>query len=175
MNLKNRIVEIRSKKDIIILASEIDKNPELLVGLMAILEERKTKQSMYGSWVLCQLAENSPELVSPFSHQILSLFKNSPHTGANRNLMRCLMEIDVSEDIMSPLIDQCIEFINDPNQPVAVKAFSIQSFAQIVLKMPDLAIELKLAIAHIHLLNSPALQSASRKVKLMMKKNRIPF
>jgi hypothetical protein len=85
------------------------------------------------------------------------------------------MEIDVPEDIMSPLIDQCLEFINDPIQPVAVKAFSIQSFARIVIKMPDLANELKLAMAHIHLLNSPALNSTSKKVRLMMKKNNIPF
>jgi hypothetical protein len=41
--------------------------------------------------------------------------------------------------------------------------------------MPDLANELKLAMAHIHLLNSPALNSTSKKVRLMMKKNNIPF
>ncbi len=175
MILRNRIAEIRSKKDVEILVSEIEKNSEILVEFMELLEERKTRQSMYGSWVLCNLAENSPELVSPYAHQILSFFKNSPHTGANRNLMRCFMEIDVPEDILSPLIDQCIEFIQDPNQPVAVKAFSIESFARIVLKLPDLANELKMAIAHIHLLNSPALHSTSKKVRLMMRKNRIPF
>ncbi len=175
MKLRNRIAEIRSKKDVNLLVSEIENNPEILDEILMLLEERKTRQSMYASWVLAHTAESSPELISPFAQQILELFKNSPHTGANRNLMRCFMEIDVPEDIMSPLIDQCLEFINDPNQPVAVKAFSIESFARIVLKMPDLANELKLAMAHIHLLNSPALHSTSKKVRLMMKKNNIPF
>lgn len=173
MYLKNRISEIRSKKDVIILVDEIELNPDLLIELFSLLEQRLIRQSLYSSWVLCHLAESCPELVSPYSQNILSLFENTPHLGANRNLMRCFMEIDIPENVMSPLLDKCLEFINDSKQPVAVKAFSLQTFARIVLKEPDLANELNLAMTNLYFYKSPAIHGTMKKIRKMMKKNNI--
>ncbi|MFY8021830.1 MAG: hypothetical protein ACOVP1_11550 [Bacteroidia bacterium] len=175
MILRNRIAEIRSKKDVDILVNELEAQPEFISELLNLLKERQERQSLYASWVLAHLAENAPELLNPFIQYLFELFERSPHTGVNRNVMRCFMEIDIPDSIMSPLIDQCILFIHDPNQPVAVKAFSLITFARIVLKVPELAPELKLAMENLHLHQSAALHSSSKKVRLMMKKNGINF
>lgn len=175
MNLRNRIAEIRSKKDVDVLVNELESSPEFVGELLNLLKERRERQSLYASWVLMHLAENAPELLNSFTTELFDLFENSPHTGVNRNIMRIFMEIDIPEEIMSPLIDQCIHFIHEPLQPVAVKAFSLVTFARIVIKEPDLAPELKLAMENLHLHQSPALQSSSKKVRLMMKKNGIKF
>ncbi|MCA0427591.1 MAG: hypothetical protein LCH37_09160 [Bacteroidetes bacterium] len=173
--LEQQLDFIRSKVDVQKFARELEQSPELIPELLKILAQRKTRNSLYGSWALCHLSQINPKILYPFASQLLALFENSPHTGTNRNLMRCFMEIDLDESIQSPLFDYCLKFIEDKNQPVAVKAFSIETLLRLIKLQPELAVEVLPLIPKLNLLKSPGIQSTLRRVRETFRRLNIPI
>lgn len=166
---------VRSKVEMLKLAKELELNPELIDEMLELLKQRNPKRSMYGSWVLCHLAQINPDALSPFASKLLDLFEDSPHTGATRNLMRCFMEIDLEESIQSPLFDICLQLIEDKHQPVAVKAFSIDTLLRLIKIHPELALEFSPLVPKLNLIKSPGIQSSLKRVRTTFRKLNLPI
>ena len=68
------------------------------------------------------------------------------HDAIHRNIVRILEEVPVPEELEGALYDKCFKFLNDPDEPIAVRVFSMTVLFNIAKKHPEMLDELKQTI-----------------------------
>ena len=67
---------------------------------------------------------------------------NPSHNAVLRNTIRILEDIEVPEKYEGEIYQRCFVFLNDPDQPIAIRCFSMSVVFNIAKKYPDLKNEL---------------------------------
>ena len=70
----------------------------------------------------------------------------------------------LTEDQMSPLSDHCFKYLNDANEAIAIKVFSMTVMANITKKFPELQDEIMSSISDQFPFNTAAFKSRGSKV-----------
>ena len=81
-----------------------------------------------------------------------------------RNVLRVLQFQNVDESLWGELYDVCIRFLEDNNEPVAVKVFSMSTAYNIVKQVPELKNELMGAIEQINTEGSAGEKNRGQKI-----------
>jgi len=63
-----------------------------------------------------------------------------------RNSVRLLQHIDIPKKFHGEVMDLCFNYVSSPNEPVAVKAFSLTILQNLSTDYPEIKNELKLII-----------------------------
>jgi hypothetical protein len=111
-----------------------------------------------------------PQLLLPYLPKMLKAIEKPFHDAIVRNVVRVWQEMDIPEKMQGPIFDRCFNYLNDPQIPVAIRAFSMKVCTNIALKYPDLKEELLLVI-ETHLPHgSSGFKSRGKKMAALLRK-----
>ena len=107
-----------------------------------------------------------PSLISPYYQKILNALPSFKVEGVRRCLLKIFtrhIELNDEKKICL-LINHCFAFISSPEEPIAIKAYSLQILYQISNKEPDLKNELIFAIQNQMDKNSQTFKNLGNKI-----------
>lgn len=150
MDIRRKILEIqtsRDKKEFIGYFSENNCQINTLLNLITRLENYPLKE--YASWVLVHLIKSKQfDLEHHYNDLVDTLFKTDNQTVL-RNVTCCISLLEKTKYRESELIDQCICFISNSENKVALQVYSIYTLIPFGQKYPILMKEIK-EIIEIH-------------------------
>ncbi|MEQ8909551.1 MAG: hypothetical protein RIC95_10190 [Vicingaceae bacterium] len=83
--------------------------------------------------------DQDPDRFQPYIQDLVEhLETENLYVAVKRNIVRLLQFRSIPESLQSQLFDRCLVFLADPNEPVAVKAFSMTVLYNICKLHPDL-------------------------------------
>jgi len=117
------------------------------------------------AWPLSYCVINHPELIKK---HFLKLVKNlqRPDIGdsVKRNTVRLMQHISIPERFHGEIMNLCFDFISDPQEKVAIKAFSLSILQNLCRQYPEILQELKTIIEDRWDYESAAFRSRAKKI-----------
>lgn len=105
-----------------------------------------------------------PEFISKhFSKLVKNLHSPGIHDSVKRNTVRLLQQIVIPKKFHGSIMDICFKYISSPNEPVAVKAFSLSILHDLSKQYPEIKEEMRLIIEERWPHETAAFHSRARK------------
>jgi hypothetical protein len=147
MDLHAAILKEHSKTQTSRIVKYIGADAKRFNELMDIFLKGPYRISQRSAWPISVVAESQPQLLKPHLKKILD-FARKPdvHDSVRRNAVRLLQFIDIPKNLHGNIADLCFQFLQDKQQRIAVKCFSLSALAEIAKSNPDLRPELMLII-----------------------------
>lgn len=141
--LSHLITKPNNKQTINEMIDFVGDSPELFAELMEYFVNGTSRISQTTSWALGHIGEQQPELISPYhTTLLLQLQDKTKHGAVRRNIVRIYQTCPIPEGIEGKLYETCMSFLLDPEEAIAIKAFSMTVCERIAIKYPDLIPEL---------------------------------
>ena len=148
MNLREEILKEHSKKQCDKIVAWVGNSQSRTDELVKVFLNGEYRVMQRAGWPLSYIARRNPSLVEK---HLPKLIKNlsSPRLNetAIRNIMRLLQDVPLPTSQHGHLMDTCFRLIEDPQQPVAVKAFSLTVVTRLAEFYPEIIPEIRLMIA----------------------------
>ena len=117
------------------------------------------------AWPLSYCAITNPSLIKKhFGKLIRNLRKPHLHDSVKRNTIRLLQDVAIPQKYHGEVMDICFNYIISPNEPVAVKAFSLTVLQKLSAKYPEILPEIKLVVEERWDYETAAFKSRARKI-----------
>lgn len=98
------------------------------------------------SWVLGKIGEKKPHLIKPYHKRLVSKLKSTDKGAFKRNIVRLYQYADIPEEVEGELYSQCLNFILNHSEAIAIRAFSMGVCEQVATKYTELVPELISAV-----------------------------
>ncbi len=121
-------------------AEQTDGAITALVDIVLTHEENKLPQR--AAWVLEKISERNENILYERLNEILKELKNIPSSSTRRTIAKVLMLHTIPEEFEGELLNFCIKMLENPKEPVAVKANCMTIVFNILPKYPDLKNEI---------------------------------
>lgn len=95
------------------------------------------------AWAIDLYSLEEPEIVIPYLEIIVDLLQKFSHDALRRHSLHILSRLPLPDSRLGELINICFDWLLSPNQPAAVKVYSIEILYRISLREPDIREELK--------------------------------
>ncbi|HLZ88140.1 MAG TPA: hypothetical protein VKQ52_12890 [Puia sp.] len=142
----------------------------ILIDLFFKGEYRITQRA---AWPLSYCVRAHPELIEPYFKPLLdNLGRKDIHIAVIRNTVRLLQDVDIPKKHQGRVMNICFDFVQSPETPIAVKAFSLTILSHLAKDYPDIRGELKLIIEEQWEHSTPAFRSRAKKVLKAMEPTR---
>lgn len=167
MNIKAELTKEHSKAVTMAIVGYVKNDASKFEELMKLFLGNNYRLCQRASWAVNYCAENHPELVKPYFKKIINnLERMDIHVAVKRNSIRMFQFVSVPENLQGKLVSICFDYLNDVNEAIAVKAFSMTVIFNCCEKYPELLEELKTSIQQmLQLPNaSPGLKSHGKKM-----------
>ncbi|MGH9820580.1 MAG: hypothetical protein ACRD43_10465, partial [Pyrinomonadaceae bacterium] len=113
--------------------------------LMKLMLGPVYRVSQRAAWPVSDCIERHPELVKPYFNVLIKqLERDDAHVAVRRNVARMLQFVDIPKRYAGRAFDACYNLVDDPNETVAVRVFSLTVAAKIAKDSPELLDELRL-------------------------------
>lgn len=116
-----------------------------VINLLDIFN-RETKARVRFTWLLGDIGEIAPELITSAVKELFSIYKETNITGFDRTMAKVFWQIGIPEPIEGEVIDLLFNWVMCPDKKVAVKVYSISALLNVCKKYPDLKQELRVVI-----------------------------
>lgn len=108
-------------------------------------------------WVLTHCADIEPERIKPFHEILIRHLKNKKlHSGVVRSVVRIFQTQPVPKKLQSFMLDKCFEYIKNPSEAIAVRAFAMSVVFNISKPYPELLNELAIVLTHLNIAEESA-------------------
>lgn len=165
MDIRKELSREHSRAKTMKIVDYVGNNPARLKVLVDIFLTGPYRITQRAAWPLSYCAEREPELIIPHLKTILNYLKKPGiHDAVKRNTVRLLQFIEIPKRHQGQVADICFGYLQDPKEPVAIRAFSMTVLASIARQNPDLRQELAILIEDQLPFGSPAFVSRGRKV-----------
>ncbi|WP_127125521.1 hypothetical protein [Pseudoflavitalea rhizosphaerae] len=171
MDLEQSILAEHSKAQCMRITAYIGNDRERFAQLMKLFLNGEYRVTQRAAWPLSCCVEAYPELIKPWYAQLLrKLQEPDTHNAVTRNIVRSLQYVTIPEKYQGTVMSICFDFIADPNQAAAVKAFSLSILQNLAKDYPEIAPELITIIEGRWSQETPAFQSRARKLLKFLKR-----
>ncbi len=165
MNLVKEILYEHSKTQKNKIVRYVVNDAKCFAKLVDIFLAGPPRISQHAAWPISYCIEQKPELIKPHLKKLLiRLEKKGQHDSVKRNLVRLLQFIDIPKSLQGKTVNICFDFLNNPKEPIAVRAFSMTVLANLVKENPDLKNEIITVIEDQLPFGSAGFRSRARKV-----------
>ncbi|HEV2355521.1 MAG TPA: hypothetical protein VGR89_14830 [Puia sp.] len=138
-----------------------------LIELFFAGEYRITQRA---AWPLSNCVRRHPGLIAPYYKRLLdNLARTDIHVAVVRNTVRLLQDVSIPKRFHGRVMSTCFDFIQKPETPIAVKAFSLTILSNLAADYPEIHGELRLIIEEQWEQATPAFRSRARKILARMK------
>ena len=139
-------------------------NQELFDKLIKIMLHASTPIPQRAAWAMTTIVDRNPCLAFKQLNKLIDAMPTFKHQALTRSLLRVLCQVDIPNDKMGILFDQCFRLLNDTKQPAAIRVFAMQVLYNIAEREPELKPELKLIIETQLENSSPGLKNRAGKL-----------
>ena len=134
----------------------------LLIDLFFRGDYRLTQRA---AWPLSYCVRAHPALIKPYFKQLLDNLKRKDiPVAVTRNTVRLLQDVDIPKKFHGQVMNVCFDFVQSPDTPIAVKAFSLTILSHLAADYPEIRSELKLLIEDQWEHATPAFRSRAKRV-----------
>jgi len=133
-----------------------------LVSLFLNDEDRVIQRA---AWPLSEVTAAFPHLIKKHLGKILAHTKKPGiHDAVKRNTVRLLQDIEIPVKFHAEVMNLCFDYIHDPQEKPAVKAFSLTVLQNLSRLYPDIKQELKTIIGDRWEHESAAFRSRAKRI-----------
>ena len=170
MNLHTLLETEHSKTQCHRIVRYIGKDKTRFAELMKLFFKGEYRITQRAAWPLSYCVRLHPELIGPYFKPLLdNLAKPGIHVAVIRNTMRLLQDVEIPKKYQGRVMNICFDFIQSPDTPIAVKAFSLTVLQHLAKDYPDILPELKLIIEEQWDQAPPAFRVRAKRVLKNMK------
>ncbi|MES2774908.1 MAG: hypothetical protein V4722_12025 [Bacteroidota bacterium] len=145
--LEEMILEEHSKAQTNKIITWVGTDQKRFDELVSLFLKGKPLITQRAGWPLSYIGATHPTLVKKHLKSIIkNLEKPNLHNAIKRNTVRLLEHIDIPESLHGEVMNHCFGYIEDPNEAVAVKAFSLTVLENLSKQYPEIVPEIKLII-----------------------------
>ena len=167
MNLKEELLKEHSKKQCTKIVEWVGTEKKKFNELFHLFLHGEYRITQRAAWPLSYCAIAHPQFMKGnFEKLITNLKRPKLHDSIKRNSIRLLQSMDIPEDLEGDVMGICFNYLESPDEAVAIKAFSISVLSNLAKKYPEIISEIKLLIEEQLPHQSAAFKS---KAKLFMK------
>jgi hypothetical protein len=165
MSLRNTILAEHSKSQTIKIVNWVGKSQARFDQLFNLFLKDENRVTQRAAWPLSYCARQHPELIRKHLGKLIkNLQKKGLHDAVKRNSVRILQDIQIPARLHGELMNTCFQFIESPDEAVAIKVFSLTILNNLVPLYPDIKNELKLIIEERWDHETAAFRSRARKI-----------
>ena len=147
MNLRETILEEHSKKNCDKIISWVGTDQKRFDELFLLFLNDEYRVTQRAAWPLSRCAISHPFLIEKKLDKLLkNLKKPGLHDAVKRNTVRLLQHLTIPKKHEGAIMEICFEYLESPNEAVAIKAFAINTLAKLAKKYPEISPEVKLLI-----------------------------
>ena len=147
MNLREEIARERSKAQAARLAGWVGRDAERFNKLMRLFLQEDDPLVQRAAWVINMLAEIYPELITPHLEALVRRMEDPGLPSAvKRHVMSSLQYVAIPESLHGPVMNAAFSLLEDPEEPIAVRVFSMSVLGALACIYPDIKGELRLII-----------------------------
>jgi hypothetical protein len=147
MDIRQALMAEHSKRQTMAIVEFIGDDAQRFAELMKIFFAGEYRLTQRAAWPMNSCAERHPALIHPYLPKLLDcLERDDMHDAVKRNVTRLLQYIEIPKRLAGKVYAQCVDLIDDADQPVAVRAFALSVAARIAKSEPDLLNELRLVV-----------------------------
>jgi hypothetical protein len=148
MDIRQALMAEHSKQQTMAIVEFIGDDPKRFAELMKLFFAGEYRLTQRAAWPMNYCAERHPKLILPYLPKLLDcLEREDMHDAVRRNVVRLLQYIEIPKRMAGKVYACCIDFIDAPDQPIAVRAFAMTVAARIAKSEPDLLNELRLIVS----------------------------
>lgn len=165
MNLHNALEKEHSKEQCDRIVNYIGADKERFAELMKLFFEGEYRINQRAAWPMSYCVRLYPELIQPyFSPLLKNLEKKNLHPAVVRNTLRLLQDVKIPEKFHGRVMSMCFDLIQNPETPIAIKAFGLTVLQNLSGNYPEILTELKLIIEDQWEQATPAFRSRAKKI-----------
>jgi len=165
MDLLQLLTDEHSKKQTDRIVNYIGNDKDRFAQLIKIFFQGEYRITQRAAWPLSNCVRHHPELITPWFKPLLdNLARKDIHVAVIRNTVRLLQDVSIPKRYQGRVMNSCFDFIQSPETPIAVKAFSLTILSHLSADYPEIAGELKLIIDDQWEQATPAFRSRAKKV-----------
>jgi hypothetical protein len=147
MDIRQALLAVHSKAQAVRIVDHIGGDPQKFAELMSIFFGSEYRLTQRAAWPTSHCVERWPELIGPYLDQMIEqLARDDVHDAVEWNVARLLQYIDIPPKLQGKVYSYCVDLVDDINEPVAVREFSLTVVTKIATANPDLKNELRLMV-----------------------------
>ena len=147
MDIREALLVEHSRSQTMRVVGHIGGDPARFAELVRLLLGDDRLLSQRAAWAVSYCVEHHTELVRPYYGKFIGqLGRKDAHPAIRRNIVRLFQFVDIPSRYKAAVYDACIALVDDPNEPVAVRAFAMTVASNIAVGHPELIRELRLII-----------------------------
>ena len=147
MNLRQTILAEHSKANCNRIVKWVGDSQKRFDELFALFINDEYRVVQRAAWPLNYCVVAHPKLIQKhFTKLIKNLEKPGIHDSVKRNTIRLLQYITIPKRLHGQIMDICFKYVASPDEPVAIKAFSLTTLHNLSKFYPEIKNELKLLI-----------------------------
>lgn len=172
MNLREELLKEHSKANCMRIVDWVGGSTERFAILVDLFINEEYRVVQMAAWPMSYVLERHPELAEKHLPALLKNLDNPEIISAvKRNTIRALQNVPIPEEYHGIVMNHCFNYISDPSEKAAVKAFSLTVLENLSKIYPDIKGELKLIIEECLPDESPAFVSRTKKILARMSKD----
>lgn len=164
MDWEKLISEAEVKHQVKALATYVLLHPEEINPLMSVYFHSDYRITQRTSWILSHIADENMSLLIPFLPRMVDQLKKTSSQAVKRNTIRIFQLITIPEHLEGEVADICFSFLQNPNEAIAIRVFSMTVLYHISTSYPELQNELAYIIEEHMPYGSAGFQSRGRKI-----------
>ncbi len=147
MNLRETILAEHSKANCTKIANWVGNSQKRFDELFNLFLNSEYRITQRAAWPISYCVIDHPDFISKhFSKLVKYLYKPGIHDSVKRNTVRLLQHIEIPKKFHGEIMDLCFHYISSPDEPVAIKAFSLTILQNFSKQYPEIKNEIRLII-----------------------------
>ena len=147
MDIRQALLAEHSRRQTMAIVEYIGDDAKRFAELMKIFFASDYRLTQRAAWTMNYCAERHPQLIYPYLPKLLNcLSRDDDHDAVKRNIVRLLQYIEIPKKLLGKVYSHCVDLIDDPSEPIAVRAFALTVASRIAKAEPDLLNELQLIV-----------------------------
>jgi hypothetical protein len=165
MDLLKLLREEHSKKQTDRIVTYIGADKGRFAMLIQLFFKGEYRITQRAAWPLSYCVRQHPELINPYYKPLLdNLARKDIHIAVIRNTVRLLQDVNIPKRYHGRVMSTCFDFIQSPETPIAVKAFSLTILSRLSTDYPEIHGELRLIIEEQWEHATPAFRSRAKRI-----------
>ena len=147
------------------------KNPSEIEKILNFCRDEETIIQQNAGAVLGKIIDKDKKVLIKHEQEILDNLLLNPHVAVKRASMRVFQFIHLDEEIEGLLFDIAMNYVNDNEEPIAVRAFAMTVARRVCERYPELVHELipPIEVMVDQKLSSGIVNRGKRELKLLYK------
>ncbi|MBI3719355.1 MAG: hypothetical protein HY252_12295 [Sphingobacteriales bacterium] len=165
MKLREQILKEHTKANCLRIVKWVGEDQKRFDELFTLFLSDEYRVIQRAAWPVSYCVIDHSKLINKhFKKLVENLKKPNLHTAVKRNSIRLLQDIAIPAKYEGDIMNICFNYIAEPTEAAAVKAFSIRVIENLSKKYPEILQELKTIIEDRWDYETPAFKSRARKI-----------